>query len=413
MKKISKNFIYSVFIITLLTITYEIFSISKFRYLLSKGELGIATNSNTYVYASRNPEEFIISQEAASKSKIFTVTMDFVKHSVLVAIALLFLDSNLQRMMLKLAEKRVTLVKSGFRDLKKPEINFVCLLYSFYLITIFVVGLLTAKSYAIEKILKCFGFFVAFYLLLAPVLVFITYILLSKFHKKFIIACFIAYAIKVLPDILIQDKVDYTKMTKMDINEFPENIQEVLIKYDLQDRVYKEIFPGKEINAALIGYGDGKRMEIYGNYDEFDQEQLYSVFLHEVGHAKENSLLRKTIIYFIVLVLEMLVFLFLYDRVSSKFSNQDISYFTAFLVLAFIYRVLLRQWLFSIYKLGSQISEINSDLFAKQYGYDEYLANTLYDIGIQSSDYLFPTVIYNSLRSGHPSLYSRIEYLNG
>ncbi|KAM0674116.1 hypothetical protein GVAV_002188 [Gurleya vavrai] len=244
-------------------------------------------------------------------------------------------------------------------------------------------------------------------------MIFIIYLALSKFGKKFIIACYIAFVLKILPELLMDDKVDDLKMVKMNLDEFPDDIQEVLRKYDLTESCYKERTPSEDLNAALIGYGSAKRMEIYGDPKKFGKKELYAVFLHEVGHVDEHSLVRKSSVYFTVLFIELLLVLWIYDKLAPKYTNDNISVFTAFILLFFIYRILIRQWPVSANKIASQLSEVNSDLFAKGYGYDEALSNTLFDIGIKSRDYLRPTTLYNSLRSTHPSIYTRVEYLLG
>lgn len=86
--------------------------------------------------------------------------------------------------------------------------------------------------------------------------------------------------------------------------------------------------PGTEKNAAFIGYGKGARMEIYGNFTEVDVDRLFSVFLHEIGHAKENTLMRKTIIYVTLLIIQLLIVLYIYDNISAKYTTEIISAFT-------------------------------------------------------------------------------------
>lgn len=73
--------------------------------------------------------------------------------------------------------------------------------------------------------------------------------------------------------------------------------------------------------------------------------------------------------------------------------------------------MVLRQWLIMFYKFISQQSEINSDMFAKEHDYGNELATALFNIVLESNDYLKPTIIYNFFRSGHPAISTRIEYL--
>ncbi|KAM0686245.1 hypothetical protein COBT_002535 [Conglomerata obtusa] len=392
-------------------ISYELFSITLYHGLLTDGKLGLPEKSSTYELASKDPVEYIKSQLVASHGKFRAVIADFIKHVLFIFLALLFLDRGLQKMAMKLAEKRITFINDGFRDLKRTEINYMCLIFLLYLAAVMITSVIKSKDLDYTKLGKYGLLFLCFYFFLAPIVIFISYLALTKFNKKFIIACYLAYVIKILPELLMDDQVDNVKMVKMNLDEFPEDIQEVLRKYNLTESVYKERTPSDDLNAALIGYGSAKRMEIYGDPKTFGKNELYSVFLHEIGHVDEHSLVRKSTVYFTILFLELILVLWFYDKLSAKYTNDNISIFTSFVLLFFIYRILLRQWPLSANKIASQMSEVNSDLFAKQYGYNEALSSTLYDIGISSRDYLRPTTLYNSLRSTHPSIYSRVEYL--
>ncbi|KAM0673146.1 hypothetical protein GVAV_003306 [Gurleya vavrai] len=324
-----------------------------------------------------------------------SVIADLIKHILFITIALLFLNKNMQKKAIKISEKRITFINDGFRNLKRAEINFICLFFILYLAAVLITSTIKTKNLDYAKIGKYTFLFLSFYFFLAPIMIFIIYLALSKFGKKFIIACYIAFVLKILPELLMDDKVDDLKMVKMNLDEFPDDIQEVLRKYDLTESCYKEITPSEDLNAALIGYGSAKRMEIYGDPKTFGKKELYAVFLHEVGHVDEHSLVRKSSVYFTVLFIELLLVLWIYDKLAPKYTNDNISVFTAFILLFFIYRILIRQWPLSANKIASQLSEVNSDLFAKGYGYDEALSNTLFDIGIKSRDYLRPTTLYN------------------
>ncbi|KAM0673052.1 hypothetical protein GVAV_003544 [Gurleya vavrai] len=413
MKDHSRYFICFIFTATVLIIAYEVFSVTYYHALLTKGKIGLPKNSSTYSLASEDSIEFLKSQILASHSKFRSVIADLIKHILFITISLLFLNKNMQKKAIKISEKRITFINDGFRNLKRAEINFICLFFILYLAAVLITSTIKTKNLDYAKIGKYTFLFLSFYFFLAPMVIFIIYLALSKFGKKFIIACYIAFVLKILPELLMDDKVDDLKMVKMNLDEFPNDIQEVLRKYELTESCYKEKTPSEDLNAALIGYGSAKRMEIYGDPKTFGKKELYAVFLHEVGHVDEHSLVRKSSVYFTVLFIELLLVLWIYNKLAPKYTNDNISVFTAFILSFFIYRILIRQWPLSANKIASQLSEVNSDLFAKGYGYDEALSNTLFDIGIKSRDYLRPTTLYNSLRSTHPSIYTRVEYLLG
>lgn len=404
--------LFFIFTATLLVILIELSSIIKYHTSLSSGKLGVPKDSQTYSLALEDPRVFLESQLAASHYKLRNVASDLIKNIIFVLIAICFLNSTFNDKILNVCGKNITLVQQNFRTLRKSEINFISLMLFGYLLTILLISLIKAKSIDFNKFFIYLSVFIIAYFLIIPILIFFAFIVMTKFGKKFIIACYIAYSIKILPELLMEDKIDDQKMIKMKIEEFPDQIQDVLRKYDLQDSVYKERTPGEDMNAALIGYGSKKRMEIYGDLDSYSKDQLFSIFLHEIGHVDEHSLFRKSLVYFVVLFIEMMIILIIFEKLAPKYSNEVISTFTAFIILVFIYRIIMRQWLISANKIVSQLSEINSDLFTKKFKYNSSLAKTLYEIGIDAEDYLVPTTLYNSLRSTHPSIYSRVEYLS-
>lgn len=404
--------IYTIFVMTFLVIFIELINVLKFKIILSKNEIGMENYPTVNKMAEDNKSEYLESQKKGTQNRLSTVILDISKTIFLIFVSLLFLNLNFRKYFLKIAENNVTFINNNFRDLNVKEINFLCLFVGLYLLNKIVLHILTKDDITKYFVLKISILGILIYLVLIPILIYLSYVLLEYFGKKIIIACYLAYIIKILPDVFINDEVNSEKMEQVDITTFPDDIQNLLHKYNLEDAVYKEIEPGNEKNAALIGYGDGARMEIYGDFDVSDKDELFSVFLHEIGHAKENTLLRKTVIYIILLLVELFIILFIYDFLSPKFVTNIFSIFTCFIALFCIYRMIIRQWLILFYKVVSQQSEINSDLFAKAHSYGNELSHALFNIVIESSDYLRPTVMYNFLRSGHPPISRRIEYLH-
>lgn len=402
---------YIIFIATLSVIGYEMISVQSYHNKLTKGDFGLPNDSSTVELASEKSEKFIESQLGASHIKMKSVFIDLLKNSCFVMISLLFLNPRPQEKMLSFSEKQYSIVKRNYALLQRHETIYISFIAFLYSATMLLISFLKSKELDIWKLVGFSCLFVLSYYLLFPVAVFILYSLLECLGKGFIVGCYVAFALKVIPEIIMEDIVDDSKMVNMKIEEFPKKIQDVLYKYDLQDVVYKERTPGKETNAALIGYGSKKRMEVYGDISDVSKNQLYAILLHEVGHVDEHSLVRKSVVYFVVLSLECAIILLLYHIIAPKYASPGICSFTSFVILVFIYRILIRQWLTGINKITSQLSEINSDLFTIQHGYNENLAATLFNIGVEARDYLYPTTMYNSLRSTHPSIYSRVEYL--
>lgn len=403
--------IYLMFLLTISVVFFELVNAIRFSESLSEGALGMSDKPALEKMAEDKKIQFIKSQSTGSANRIETVFIDMMKTLFLISLSLMFLDSTFQKYLLSIAEKNISFVNGNFRELKKKEVNFMTLIIGLYILNKIVLHILTSDNMSRIAIFKLSLIGILCYLVFIPLFIFLSYILLQYFGKKLIIACYLAYIIKIIPDVFINDEVNSEKMEQVDISSFPDDIQHLLYKYHLEDSVYKEIEPGNEKNAALIGYGKGARMEIYGNFEVTDKDELFSVFLHEIGHAKENTLLRKTLVYIFLLIIEMFIVLFIYAVVSKKYANRAFSIFSTFILLVLIYRMVLRQWLIMFYKFVSQQSEINSDMFAKEHHYGNELATALFNIVLESSDFLKPTIIYNFFRSGHPSISVRIEYL--
>lgn len=410
MNKTYKNSLYLLFLLTILIISYELFTSIRYRLNL-KDNFGINNKSYVYFLATQNPFEFIKSQRNASLQRILNVSIDLIKTVFLIFVSSIFLSKGLQKRGIIVADSNITLIKNGFRELKRSEINFICMLTGLFLLNKSVLDLMKSKHITLLRFFKSVITTLLTYLFLIPIVIFMIYIFIKTFGKMFIVACYLALIIKLLPEILIQDGVDSEKMKLVDIEKYPENIQNLLKENGLDKSVYEEIEKKSEKNAALVGYGKYKRLEIYGNFTELEENSLYSVLLHEIGHAKENTFMRKAFVYISLLLMEMLFVIFLYEKVSQKFSNETLSFFSAFLLLFLVYRMIMKQWLFAFYKVVSQKSEYNSDMFAKSNDYGKDLGDTLFNIVIDSNDYLIPTLFYNFLRSSHPPLYNRINYL--
>ncbi|EPR78011.1 Zn-dependent protease [Spraguea lophii 42_110] len=411
MKTIIRNVIYSLFIVTLFIILYDAISTALFSVHLNNSELPLKKGTNMFKLANSEEDVFIKSQKKAVNNRITNVSLDLLRTIMYVAISMIFLNGALQRKSMKAANSSLTLIRNNYRELKRSEINFFCIFTGLYLLAKMILFFAGKRNLDSLTIFKQLTTFTLTYFFIIPFAMFLVYLALNLFGRQFIIACYLAYLIKVLPEILIHDKPDFERMRLVNINKFDDKIQTLLIKYGLKDRVYEEIKPSRDKNAALVGYGRGIRLEIYGDIGEMNSEYINAIILHEIGHADDNSLAKKTIAYVFVILLEMCIALWFFTFANAKFSNNNISIFTSFLILMLIYKMLLRQYVFVIYKLASQYSEIKSDNFAKKHGYGAELATALYDIVVEYGEYTTPTRLYTMIRSTHPPLSSRVNSL--
>eukprot|EP00866_Antonospora_locustae_P001539 jgi/Antlo1/1539/1299 len=401
-------FILAIFSATLITLVHELITVRLNKKYLERQEPNLPPNSKTMIFVRKNMGRFFESQKKASKKRERLLYRDLCEQLLFISISSLFLFNALQKKLLQLSENRITILKGGNNVHNVSEINVVCLLFSAYLCVHFWFSGYATNIWDAAKLYMClfFGYFFVF-----PFVCIIILALLRSFGVKIIVACYLAYILKTLPDIFSVDPLDKANMVKISVERFPDEIQEALAKYKLSENVYGEKTPGSTMNAALIGYGKKTRIEIYGDIDQLDENKLFSVFLHELGHAYENSLFKKAGAYFSLVLVECVLAMLLYLWISPEFTQEKLARSVVFLLMSLIYKMCIRQWLFTNYKMVSQHSEIVSDYFAKHYGYNNDLASALYTIALDSHDYVRPNVLYNILRSGHPSIYDRIEYL--
>lgn len=401
-------FILATLCATLLTLVHEIITVHLNKKYLERQEPNLHPHSKTMSFVRKNTERFVESQKKASKKRERLLYRDLCEQLLFTGISSLFLFGALQKRLLQLSEKRITILKGGGNGHNVSEVNLVCLLFSAYLCVYFWFSGYATDIWDAAKLYMCifFGYFFVF-----PFVCIVVFALLQSFGAKIIVACYVAYILKTVPDIFSVDPLDKASMVKISVERFPEEIQEALAKYRLSENVYGEKRPGSNMNAALIGYGRKTRIEIYGDIDQLDENKLFSVFLHELGHAYERSLFKKAGAYFSLVLVECMLAVLLYLWIAPEFTQEKLSRSVVFLLMSLIYKMCIRQWLFVNYKVVSQHSEVVSDYFAKHYGYGNDLASALYTIALDSHDYMRPNMVYNVLRSGHPSIYDRIEYL--
>lgn len=392
---------------TLSLIVCEIFRACYKLEFLNKNKIDLPKDSATYKLASKDKHGYIKSQKKASIKKIKWLFKDLLESFVYLGIVSCFIISQIQHKLLSFCEQRLNILNDSYCNFRKSEVNFVNLIFTtFILISLWISDLYGTK---IEFVKYVFAIIFSYFFIF-PFIIILILLTLRKIGIQLIIACYLAYFIKLVPDIFTVDRVE-DGMKKITSSKFPQRIQNVLKYYHLNNDVYIEKEPSANMNAALIGYGDKMRIEIYGDMDKLNKKKIYSVFLHELGHAYEYSLFKKATIYLSLLCIECGILVFFHKKMAKKYANEKMNNEVSFLFLLLIYKISLRPWVMILYKFMSHRSEIVSDIFTKNFDYNEELGKTLYEIGIDSYDYLTPTVLYNLLKSGHPSIYDRVEYL--
>jgi Zn-dependent protease with chaperone function len=400
--------IVSVSVLTLSILAYELLSLYIKGITLEKNEVSLPHDSMTLQIVKKNRERFIESQKRAMAKKRKLLRRDITQQLLFMVVGIFFMNEFLRGEVFRLADMRVTILKNSGEGYRKSEVNALSLLFCAYICIYFWFSDITKSNW---YTLLAYIYLFMCYFFVFPVVCIMLLLMLNSFGVKLVFSCYIAYIIKILPEIFLVESLNASKMTKIHISTFPEDIQKLLIKYELENSVYVEKVPSKNMNAALIGYGKGMRMEIYGDINKINKNKLFSIFLHELGHVSNRSFAMKVMMYLTLLSLELVLFLIFFFYISPLLSNEKVTAHVMFLIMAVVYRMSFRQWIFMNYKFVSQNIEMASDYFAKSYGYGKHLALVLYKISMDGNDYISPNRLYNVFRSGHPTTYERMEYL--
>ncbi|AFN83076.1 hypothetical protein EROM_051460 [Encephalitozoon romaleae SJ-2008] len=403
MKYFSKGMFYTFFVLTYLAQMIEVLNIFITKSLVDSGETGLEEGLATNEMAKRD-QGYSNSIEKTIGKRSVELLEDVLVHTMHFSASILFFTEAGRLFSMKM----VGVIFGQIFDLEIVFLTIIVSMLSLNAFTEYVVSSIY-KSPSLEMILVWCFFGVLFVI---PILVFISIKLLKIFGIGFIVSCYLSYFIMEISDILSISNVDLSKMEKVPVSVFSENIQRLMNDRGLSDSIYKERKPGKNVNAALIGIGNSERIEIYGKVENIDDGQLESILIHEVGHSYDRSLIKKISVFFLLLGLEMLFLIILYDSVAKEFVWDNVSKEGSFTVLMCLYFASIRPWLFILYNLTSQSAEMYADLLTKKYNYNRTLASTLYKISVDSLDFLSPSWLYNSLNSLHPSIMSRIEYLS-
>lgn len=411
-----KSVFNTVFFISFFLYMYVLFSefmfALEFKKALPTRTLGVPVNSATYSMASHD-SKWIKAETAGVNKRIKTLRYEIAISLVLFFIAFLFINKSLRNYTMKIADYHLNIIGDNIFNINVSEINFICLIAT-PIIILEMHGML--KKSLFDSILHsniiAALFYIVMFTVFLPLLLVLIFSLFKTYGVKIILACYLAFFIKAFAEFATQEEVDLSEMRKVPIDGFSKTVQKFLTERKLDDKVYQEISKSDSINAALVGWGSHEHIEIYGNHSNFTDEEFESILLHEIGHSKNQSLLKKIFVLFVLKLLEMMIVVVLYTVIADKYSDATISQVGAFVILYILYLAFLNKWLMIFHKLTSQMAEIDSDLVAKDLKYGGPLSKVLYKISVGASDYLYSTTLYNALKSYHPTVFFRIEYLN-
>ncbi len=400
----------SIIFVTVLVYTIELIFANNFAKGLIKNEILLDKNSETYEKAI-NDYDFINNEYIGVLKRIKRVKKDILTIFMYSFIFVFFFSTILKKYTLIASEKHFTLMRLGRFNDNPKEINYLCLIITGVSIVYIFFNFNMTLELNIQNIVMIMLLTLSFFIIILPLIIITFTKMFQLYGVRLIIACYVAYFIKTSSEFLSQSTVDLEVMKKISIDNFSPKIQAVLIKQNLHDKVYKEIKPKSSINAALVGWGSKERIEIYGNHNGFSEEEFESILLHEIGHSAKISLLIKVSVLFTLKLIEAAFLISIYVWISKEYCDFNISRISAFMILYIAYQIFGYKWLMGFHKLASQYAETDADNFAKSYKYGEELGNVLYNICINSKEYIQSTFLYNMLISYHPTVYKRIESL--
>lgn len=411
MKNVFIIAVWSSFILGMFTLLNEFSFDYQLESSLSKQSYGLPINSKTTELISSG-KKYINSQLKALSKRTNKIPGEIFKHFCVLGSSLLFLNLILRKLLQAAISTSIDILPKFRHSVRMKELLYISLISIFLLASVFG-SKIFINLFSEESIIPAT---VLFYIFLGLFVLPTFYIILKKLFKvyssRLIIACYMAYFVKAISEFISLEDVNLENMKKVNISEFSKNVGDYLTERGLQYRVYSErAKKSQSINAALVGWGSYERIEIYGDYQSLTNSEFEAILMHEIGHSEHYSLVKKISMLFILKTIEMLIVLQLYTSVSNKFSDSLITKDGSFIILFLIYFLFINRWLLMFHKMVSQAAEFSADAIAKSHGYGKVLSKVLYDITIKGESNLQTTRLFNSLKSYHPTIYDRIEYL--
>lgn len=308
------------------------------------------------------------------------------------------------------ARKKMTRISKRCLGILDPEMVLLVFFMSTVAFAEFCTGKLTLmnRTYSMHHVGYPSNIFVFFFVEI-PCTVYLAAKLLSIFRWKFIPMLYMVFLLDDLVGIITDQGPGKQGLIRVSHKLFPERLQELLKSENLEKSIYKSEDPKDKRNAALVGFGTSKRIEIRGDFDLEGSEELHAIVLHEIGHSVDNTMVKRKIAKYAITLCEMAALTYIYTRGSKVFGCSDISTETFFIMFYLTYFILGRQWLFMLFNIYAQRSEVFADGFAKSNGYDAQLSRALFRITLEHGARIDPSFLYHTMNSQHPSTRSRID----
>jgi Zn-dependent protease with chaperone function len=372
-------------------------------YLVLKSVDRIGYPRGSFIYeAAKDDPEFVKSQREALRKEIRKHRREVQYILFCIGLATMVLQKKVRKKILRFYSTKTRAVSAE-----------KMLLFSFVLLFLLAQHFIYKKSSFIHKLdlLEIRSWVQAAEAILVASLlsVYLTTKGLRVFGSKLIVAVYISVVIQKVYNSLSVHDVDLERYKKVSAEKFPEEIQELLANAGLLESIYTSRKRKDQINAALVGMGEKKRIEIRGDAEALGEREANAIVLHEIGHALDHSLLKRRIADNTVLIVEMLILVLLYTRSVKMLGCSYLSREGSFVLLALLYCLSARVWLLMVPKMVSQCTEFSADSVARSHGYGRDLASALYKLCVSNAVLMNPFFLSNAITSLHPSVYLRIR----
>ncbi len=194
------------------------------------------------------------------------------------------------------------------------------------------------------------------------------------------------------------------------------------LKQKISDFAYKCNFKLKNIytidgskrstkaNAYFSGFGPKKMIVLFDTLiNDLTDDEIVAVLAHEIGHYKKKHIYKGLAIS----IFQSAAMLFLlsialeYPEVSKSIGAIEPSFYMGIIAFGLLYSPISFLIGISTNKL-SRSNEFEADEFANEYGFGEYLINSLKKLSVNNLSNLTPHKLYVFFHYSHPTLLQRI-----
>lgn len=400
-----KGIVYLLLFVRFVAVVWEMVSVNVTLGHLKQGDTGFRPGSSMHKMAM-DTDMFFKNQIEACNLRLDSMFQE-TKCIFLYALVIgLILNSKVRQKMVKISRERLS-----FLDPESPPLMLFVLaiaaseLYTKRPMLVSTIYILPQVAYPLNIVILL--------LIEIPCLVYLSMRLLAIFKKNFILSCYAAFLISDTIEIFRNEISGEDRLVRIPSNIFPEKLQSLLSSQGLKNSIYRSRLPKRRRNASLVGFGESRRIEIYGDFDIKNSKVLHSVILHEIGHSVDNTILKRKILKYALFLCEMALMLWIYTNGDKRFGCADISAEGFLIMMVTTYLVSGRPLVFVIFNIYTQNSELFADRFAKANGYGDPLSQALFRIALEHSVTINPSFLFHAMTSLHPSTLSRIEACGG